>query len=137
MTAYYFGNWRSDGHATFIPGMQHTPPRTPWYPPTPWKEKIDGTLTPGDRGGLSGARLSYEAMSATHQSEGALYHKDGWTALAFHDFTGDSRPNSQSVFFFDEVLGAGEACAAAARDFPEVWFRLEQAAPVRIVETHA
>lgn len=108
--------------------------RKQWYPDTPWEEHVDGKLTSGKRN-LRG-RLDYHAMDLPNQSRAALHHKDGWTALSMHDFSVDSRPNSNSNFFFDEILDAGAACAKAAFTFPEVWARIEQAAPVMVVEEH-
>src|SRR3954464_1419685 len=98
MKAYYFGCWNSVGHYTHDPKGKHVYSKRGggFYPDDqPW-EKIDGMLTPGQRNDQG--RLVYDAMSKEHQGEAALHHKDGWTALAIHDFTVDSRPNSNSVF---------------------------------------
>lgn len=132
MTAYYFGCWKEAGHFFWVPGMRHLPRSVGrWYPDTPWENQIDGKLTPGKRG-HNGRLISHRPPPP--QSQAALHHKDGWTALAMHDYSVDSRGASNAAFFFDEILDAGEACAKAAFTFPEVWARIEKAKAVIVVE---
>lgn len=111
--AYYFGCWRSAGHYFWTPGpssvrerYQETVARLPW-------DKVDGKLHP------SGV-----------QSEAALHHAGGWTALAMADRTVDSRGGSNSVFFFQDVLTFDQALAEARRLFGVVVARIEAAAPI-------
>lgn len=64
------------------------------------------------------------------QGHAALHHKDGWTALAFWDRSGDSRDNSNSAFLFDHVLTFDAALAAAREAFPALFERF----PFDVVE---
>jgi hypothetical protein len=93
---FYFGCLDS-GHHMYEPGESlylMKPPKTPWgqYP--------DGTLCP---------EKTYENGLAL------LHHKDDWTALAFWDQSGDTRPGSHSTFLvhgtytFDEMLALAKA----------------------------
>lgn len=118
--AYYFGctrgiNSREAGHFFYDTnlrsvGLSSTRLGLPW-------EHVDGVLAP---------RL-YEGRYAPEcpQGEAALHHKDGWTALAFWDRTGDSRGNSSSTFFFEGTLDYQEALARARVLFPAVLDRFE------------
>lgn len=102
---YYFGTWRNAGHYTWREGMEKT--RYGSDEPMPWK-RVDGQLTPkGDREG-----------------ECLIHYLDGWTAIAFVNRTDDSRPGSNSAFFFDQRLSFAEAVAEARKRFPEVMDRL-------------
>jgi len=92
---YYFG-FAGSGHHMYQPGdgMYLRNLETPWgaYP--------DGTLCP---------EKTYENGLAL------LHHKDGWTALAFWDQSGDTRPGSHSTFLvpgtftFDEMLALAKS----------------------------
>jgi len=128
--AYYFGCWKRAGHFFFLPHMRAAPvfEWDQWFAPTPWGSKVDGHLTPGKRD--HGGRLA--ALNRGDQGAAALHHKDGWTALAVHDFTVDSRGGSNSVFFFNDTLDFDEAVAAATGHFPEVVARI---GPMTLVET--
>lgn len=54
------------------------------------------------------------------QGECALHHLDGWTALAFVNYTDDQRPGSNSVFLLPGTLNFDEAVAEATRRFPYI-----------------
>jgi hypothetical protein len=115
-TAYYFGCWREVGHYWWRPG----PSQISWREyeqgcPTdqPWGH-LDGKLTPPSH----------------RQSEAALHHREGWTALAVHDYTVDSRPGSNIAFLFDATLDFDRAVKAARAEFPQVVERVEAAAPI-------
>jgi len=92
--AYYFGY---DGRGHHLLNDDFEAVQYKWGDPglTPWGTHPDGTLAP------KGAQIEGEAL---------LHQKDGWTALAFWDRSGDSRGNSNSAFFiegtytFDEML---------------------------------
>lgn len=123
-TAYFFGCWRDVGHYWWRPvgggrftlGVEKISWREFEYGcPTdqPWGH-VDGKLYPRPSG----------------QSEAALHHKDGWTALAMVDRTVDSRPGSNSVFMFHATLDFDQAVDAARAHFPGVVERIEAAAPI-------
>ena len=92
---FYFG-FLGSGHHMYEPGEELYLRNLE----TPWGSYPDGTLCP-EKTWENGLAL--------------LHHKDGWTALAFWDFSGDSRPGSHSTFLvrgtyaFDEML---ELCKA-------------------------
>lgn len=124
MTNLYFGcrAKRDIGHFLHVPD-QHDHLRRISYSndnPSPWKQ-LDGTLTPPSR------------VTTAHGAAN-LHHKDGWTALAMHDYSADSRGNSNAVFLFDRSLSYPEACAEAARVFPTVWARIQEHGPVRLID---
>lgn len=96
-----------------------------WKCVTPWP-KIDGELQPGC-GSAPIWKLTQE------QSAGQLHHRDGWTAIAFWDRTGDERGNSNSTFLFDATLTFTEALEQARIHFPEIVARMEAAAPLHEV----
>jgi hypothetical protein len=81
----------------------------------PWGGGIDSKLAPRE----------WDSHRAPEMPQGvaALHHKDGWTALAFWDRSGDSRPNSNSAFLFDETLDFDAALAAAREHFPALFER--------------
>lgn len=73
-------------------------------------EAIDGQLTP---------------RSTTRHGAAAVHHRDGWTALACHDYSVDSRGASNAVFLFDADLSADRALDEARQHFPQVVKRIE------------
>lgn len=77
----------------------------------PWGYKIDAGLAPvGIRGELP-------------QGVAAIHHKDGWTAIAFWDRTGDTRGNSNSGFVFNAEIDFETGIALAREKFPEMFRR--------------
>ncbi len=88
------------GHYFHTPGQRRSldvPDGCPW-------EQIDGHLTNKvDR----------------RQNSWAIHHKDGWTALAFHDYSIDSRPGSNTVVLLDYSADYDQAFAAFALAYPE------------------
>lgn len=105
--AFYFGTYQGAGH--YLRDLHWNSRRYDrngdggWDAPFPWSN-IDGGLTP-PRG---------------REGEAALHHKDGWTALAFVNYTDDNRGGSNSVFFFKGTLTFEEAVAATRALFPHV-----------------
>lgn len=95
----YFGCYRRPGHYLWGPGMQRVRSDD-----LPWK-KLNGELAP----------------PRARPGHAALHHLDGWTALAFWDRSVDSRPGSNSVFLFPDVLDFEEAVIRAVKEFPEVF----------------
>lgn len=73
-------------------------------------------------------------MAPAQQGKAAIHHKDGWTALAIHDFTVDSRPNSNSVFLFKDALDFQGIVLAAREAFPKIMRRIEGAGPIILME---
>lgn len=67
------------------------------------------------------------------QGAAAIHHKDGWTALAVHDYTVDSRGNSKSVFCFNADLSADELLFSVVEFFPKIEARVGE---IRIVEVN-
>jgi hypothetical protein len=115
-TAIHFGCWDRVGHFFHDTngrslGLDAIRLGLPW-------DRVDGCLTPGrrDRRG----RLDHEAMSMSQQGKASIHHKDGWTALAVHDFTVDSRPGSNTVFFFHADLDQEEVLFSVVEHFPTI-----------------
>lgn len=127
MRAFYFGCargvWgrRDVGHFMYEPGGRQS---DHWNSVGPF-DGIDSQLAPVSRYGRLGFRGDGQNGHGDEYPNGvaALHHKDGWTALAFWDNTGDSRGNSNSNFFFDETLDFEAAVAAAREHFPELFER--------------
>jgi len=107
---YYFG-YNGSGHHMVNEGFEVLP----WSMKddcTPWGMFTDGTLCPDLKG---------------YQTEGvaALHHKDGWTALAFWDRSGDKRFNSNSAFFTQGEYTFEEMLAIAKERFGGVFARIK------------
>lgn len=89
---YFFGCKDTGGHYCFDPEGGKS---TGYNWPGPWNKKIDGTLPP---------------QRDKTEFKCTVTHKEGWTALAFWDYTIDTRPGSNSAFFtrgeydFEEML---------------------------------
>ena len=80
----------------------------PWGDvPFPWA-KYDQDLCPQT------SRVSNQAQ---------MHKKKGWTAMAFWDYTTDSRPGSNSVFFAKGDKTFEEMCILAKEFFPFIWER--------------
>jgi hypothetical protein len=111
---YYFGCVGEVGHG-FYGGAKGT-----WLDnPSPWP-RVDGALTPGRRD--SRGRLEGKGK----QGEASLHHLGGWTALAIHDFSVDSRPGSNSVFLIHDTLDLTQALAIAGKREPAMANALDQ-----------
>ena len=94
------------------PGNRHHRGHHLYYPsgtaasyfawPIPWSPReVDGALC--ERPEVIGKRW--------------LHHRDGWTALAQWDRSGDDRPGSNTVFFFRGTYTEAEAIALAEKHF--------------------
>lgn len=100
MTAYFFGPRGRPGHYWWgETGREELdgPKGLPWT-------AFDGRLTP---------------KNVKRQGLAALHHLDGWTALAFHDYTSDGRPGSNCAFVFDETLDFDEVMVRARELWPK------------------
>jgi hypothetical protein len=102
MKIYYFGCIHEAGHFLWEPPSHGARKEAT----TPWGRNPDGTLCPkrGEGGAL-------------------LHHKDGWTAIAFVDYSVDTRPGSNSAFLAEGIFTFDEMKQLAAQHFPEVWQR--------------
>lgn len=127
LRALYFGCargvWHQDvGHGFHEPGGRSLGLGRRGQDIGPWGLKVDSRLQPLAAGGTKEQRPYGEEAP---QGRALLHHKDGWTALAFWDRTGDSRSNSNSTFLFDTTLSFDEALVAAKENFPELFERFD------------
>jgi hypothetical protein len=105
MKIFYFGCIDQAGHYLWAPG-----PRSAYRAETPWGPHgwgLDGTLHPKGQG----------------EGVAALVRKDGWTAIAFIDYSIDSRPGSNSVFLAEGNFTFAEMLQHAHNYFPSVMDR--------------
>jgi hypothetical protein len=103
----YFGCVGRSGHYYFDTKLRHVSERES---ATPWGTSIDGGLFP-----------RYHAP--IEEGEAHVFHKDGWTAVAFPDRSVDRRPGSWSVFCVPAVLDGPEALDVARAAFPAIFAR--------------
>ena len=114
-TLYYFGCWDRSGHYL-------------WNGPSslsrhekalPFQTKIldCGLLDP---------------HKPQTQSHGVINVINGWTVLSFWDRTGDTRIGSNSAFIADCPMTFDEICQKAKETYPELWDRINQAAPITL-----
>jgi hypothetical protein len=109
--AVYFGCWRQSGHY-FWRRASDGAMRNAWDAKdiVPWGHHVDGGLFP-------------RGSEPRSQGDAHVFHKDGWTALAFPDNTVDRRPGSWSVFCLPATYDGPEALEIARDAFPEVFDR--------------
>lgn len=115
--AWFFGCKSGPGHHLYLPSLRtadYDEPPACRYGVGPFK-RIDGFLTPTE---------------TSAQSAAAIHHEDGWTALAMHDYSADSRPGCNANFVFDAELSWDRAIAEAREWFPRIVARIEAAAPI-------
>ncbi len=106
MRIYYFGCWDQVGHYL----KDHTGKDVSMYNnDLPW-DLIDGVLCPTD--------TSKPGIVKIH-------HNNGWTAAAFWDYTIDSRPQSNSILFVEDLLDITEIIGEFKRTFPEIYRRFD------------
>lgn len=114
---FYFG-WREGGGHFLHDVRGHTvwDGRPGWI--IPWQH-VDGTLLRPP-----GAKHWENPMP---QVEGAaqLHHKDGWTAVAFWDRSGDQRHASNTAFFVKGLWGFEQVMEVARLRFPAVMRRID------------
>lgn len=116
--ALFFGCWQRAGH-------YHWSTEGRWAKSdertlTPWGLSVDGKLTP---------------KATRAQGDAALHYKDGWTAVAIHDYTVDKRPGSNSVFLFPAELDFDQALATATEHFPTIVARIGLVTLVQVPNT--
>lgn len=125
MTAWYFGCRHEAGHFLVNPDESWSIDPPPGFP---WERQLDGGLTPGERDHAG------HLLHQGRQSRAAIRRKDGWTVLAVHDFTLDSRGGSNAAFIFDEDLPTATLMVRVARDFPADVARIAGSEGLLIVE---
>lgn len=99
----YFGWVSGGGH--FLRSKNYPYPK---YDSTPWGNQIDSGLAP--RPDIVDGKISE-------------HHKDGWTAIAFWDRSGDRRPNSNTAFFVPCTMTTSELLEWARKQWPDVFGR--------------
>ena len=129
---YYFGCVDHPGHFLFVSDGSER-----GFRPCRWNEtpepfgvdgrKLDGGYAPGPRK----ADWWYPDGAYQIQSLGQLHHVDGWTVLSMWDRSVDARMGCNSSFLIRGKHTFNEMVALAAKHFPEVWKRINDAAPVR------
>ncbi len=101
----YFGCKDVAGHylySKFTPNMR--------YESTPWGKHLDGGLLANN-------------FNTTPTGKVSVSHKDGWTAIAFWDRSGDSRGGSNSVFLIASDVTGDQLLAMARVQWPEIFDR--------------
>jgi hypothetical protein len=101
-----FGNGGAGHHLHDVLGNRglDSPPGCPWG----W---LDGTLC---------------VTGHQRQGEALLRHRDGWTALAFWDRSGDHRPGSHSTFIYHGTLPFETMLEQCERDWPGLFERYKR-----------
>lgn len=108
MRLYYFGCRGGSGHCLWT----HYGVRLGSYGPDflPWTAgELDGPLAPPD---------------SQKQAPALIHHRDGWTALAFWDRTGDERDNSNSVVLAEGTHNFATMVAIMRKHLPWLAERL-------------
>lgn len=108
---WFFGCVRRAGHWYWTPELERVYAGNSDRP-TPFE--VDGKFTP----------------TLTAQGAARLVHVDGWTVLAFHDYTVDSRPGSNGAFLARGSLDCEALLLLASEHFPQL---LERVGPIRLV----
>lgn len=109
MKVWYFGYKAGYGHG-MIPG-RYADDSLDFMAKNPLAFCLDGGLCPKTNG--------YEDEGVAN-----IARKDGWTAIAFWDRSGDKRHASNSAFLFnDERIGFDAAIAIAKQEFPQIFTR--------------
>jgi len=126
MIVLYFGPWGQAGHHLFRPSGIHSRPSRQ---AGPWTlAELDATPYTW-RGGQLGADSGRGVVPVDqHEREGVwrLTHRDGWTALGAWDRSCDTRRGSKAVFIAEGTHDEQAMREIAAREFPEVWARIER-----------
>lgn len=133
MKAFFFGCYDLMGHYMYGAKTYNGQPTIEtirWPGNNPWGLEIDGGLCPGGKTHAG----DYSPQGAIqNEGEAMLHHKDGWTALAFWDRTGDTRPNSNSAFLIEGTHDFAKMMELSKKLFPMIFVRL-QMKKIEIVE---
>lgn len=103
----FFGCRDVPGHYLYARG------KSIQYESSPWGTALDGGILTPD----------YYHADKTITGEVAVAHKNGWTAIAFWDRSGDSRPGSNSAFLISEIITGDELLDLARQQWPEIFSR--------------
>lgn len=127
MDAYYFGCWGQPGHYIHGPGGRSVNRQA--RESLPWNESdCDGNLQPGSE--VNDRERSWRRDGPQVQGPCRIHHREGWTAMAFWDRTGDRRSNSCSVVVVRGHLLFGDMLAAFREHFPEIHTRVTAEFPL-------
>lgn len=119
----YFGCWGQPGHYFHQSGSYG--PRSASRAvcqSLPWTDvECDGNLQPG----TAELEKRYEGERPRSQVEGVcrLHHRQGWTAMAFWDRSGDRRGNSCSVVMVEGTHDFANMMEMFEREFPSIYAR--------------
>lgn len=103
---FYFGCHGEAGHYLFMPGMLHVYNHA-------LSLRFDGSL----------CRKETTPFIAALSRLGGL----GYSALAFWDYSVDSRPGSNSIFFAPSLTASAETIVIGSQKyFPQVWRRIPE-----------
>ncbi len=117
---YYFGCVEKSGHYLFGPGPREVyRPMPDGWPFGNYGEKLDGRFPP-----LGPEKMGRATIHVFH----------GWTVMAMWDRTVDKRGACNSSFVAHGRHSFDEMVALAKEHFPTVWDRINEAAPVVLVE---
>lgn len=106
----YFGYSYGRGHALLMETGRVMPADFPW------QHHLDGGLCWNTERLIGRVRLPDAAQQ--QEGDGSLWHKAGWTALAWWDRTGDRRPNSNTAIFARGTYTAEQMLALYRARFP-------------------
>lgn len=106
---YYFGVWQKGGAGHYL------------YEPTGRTTYLTASIVPFRLSILDGGLIPSNEYPA--QSKYYLNVINGWTIVSFHDYTGDSRPGSNSSFIVEGVHDLDNVLKIAKEVFPTVYSR--------------
>lgn len=120
MRVFYFGCLDLAGHYLYESTNSKSESRIErirYQNSNPWGDKIDGGLCPLDASG---------DPTKSEQKEGSalLHYKDGYTALAFWDRSGDIKPGSNSVIIAQGTHDMKTMVDIGTKHFPYVFTRI-------------
>lgn len=83
------------------------------YESVPWGTMLDAGLLTND----------YYGCDSRPDGKYVVQQKDGWTAVAFWDRSGDGRGGSNSVFLVNAEITGEELITLARQQWPEIFNR--------------
>jgi hypothetical protein len=99
----YFGWSYPSGHTL------HSRVRHLRYDSTPWGNDLDTGLL--------------KDLPDNPDGRYVIEQRDGWTAIAFWDRSGDSRPNSNTAFLVAAIMPGNHLLELARKQWPEIFAR--------------